>query len=566
MSTYIDSTTTPIGQFLYSVSALRVPQFQRGYAWTDEEVKQLWLDITEAMEADEAEYFLGPMVLKNAGSHLEIIDGQQRIATIYTILSIIAKVLSDNNEDERADWITQEYFGKKDIVSMELHPKFQMNEVNDPVFQKHVVFPSDEKTIKAAAKGLLKKDPNYLLLQAISVLGELIHQRCFAGQDFDLQSLISIERYLRQHVYVLLLTVADEAVAYVIFETLNDRGRGLTTMDLLKNHVFEKADNLRGEARTHWAIIRENLADIDPSERFLYHYWTSIHGRTSKSQLFRSMRKGVTNPKTAVAFVRDLSKASKLYAAFSVPGHSQWDDYDQRTRDNLETLNLLDAQQALPILMAAAEKFTETEFGKLTDYLVVMAIRYNLIGEQRTGVLSNYYVEIPKKIRSGEIIRASKVAREVRSIYPTDDDFREAFTTKVLRDSRKARYLLMEIERHASGGSSRIESDPKKVNLEHVLPLNPSSQWKDTLDSLGPDLVREYTYRLGNLALVPATANRGLGSKNFERKKQLLYSNETDVHFTALIAQYNHWLKQDIEDRQAKLAEEAVKTWRIEVL
>jgi hypothetical protein len=352
----------------------------------------------------------------------------------------------------------------------------------------------------------------------------------------------------------------------VIFETLNDRGRGLTTMDLLKNHVFDKASGQLEVVKAQWAIIRENLADIDPSERFLYHYWSSLHGRTSKSQLFRLMRKGIINPSTAVAFARDLAKASKLYSAFSIPGHTYWDEYDQRTHDNLETLNLLDAQQALPILLAAAEKFTETEFSKLTDHLVVMAVRYNLIGEQRTGVLANYYVEMPKKIRSGEINKAAKVAREIRPIYPTDEDFKHAFSTKVLKDSGKARYLLMEIEKQVTSGTRRIERDPKKVNLEHILPRNPSQDWNDTVKSIGQDLLPDYINRLGNLALVSAIPNRGIGSKSFVKKKELLYSKENDIVYTAIVASYDSWLKNDIEDRQRRLAEEATKVWRIDFI
>lgn len=567
MSTYIDSDTLPIGEFMSSANALRVPMFQRNYAWTDEEVKQLWLDITEAIDNNESEYFLGPMVLKESSSYREIIDGQQRVATVYVILSIIRRILRSNGDNDRADWFDNEYFGKKDIMTLELQPKFQMNEINDPIFQKYILTDKDENSIRAATKGLLKKDTNYLLLQAIITIWDLLKERqlSFSGQEFDLQSLLAIERYLRQHVYVLLLTVTDEADAYVIFETLNDRGRGLTTMDLLKNHVFEKAIGQLDYVRSQWAIIRENLSDIDPSQRFLYHYWSSIHGRTSKSQLFRLMRKDITNPRTATTFVRDLSKASKLYAAFSIPGRTYWNDYDQQTRDNLEILNLLDAQQAMPILLAAAEKFNEVEFSKLTEYLVVMAVRYNLIGEQRTGVLANYYVEIPKKIRSGELMKSAKVAREFRLIYPSDEDFISAFSKKVLRDARKARYLLMEIEKYEAGGSRQIVDDPKKVNLEHILPRNPSQDWADTVNSIGHEFLQEYINRIGNLALVSTVPNKGLGSKNFAIKKNLLYSKENDIKYTALIANYSTWLKDDIEKRQQILANQAVNVWRIDV-
>jgi uncharacterized protein with ParB-like and HNH nuclease domain len=568
MTAYIDSETIPIGEFLSNADSLRVPTFQRNFAWTEEEVKQLWFDITEAMDNGDNDYFLGPMVIKNSINHSEFIDGQQRIATIYIILSVIRRILSSNGDNDRAVWFNNEYFGKKDIYTLEIQPKFQMNEVNDPFFQKFIVGDGDEDDIRADLKNFLKKDTNYLLLHAIITMLSLLRsrQKSFSGKEFDLQSLLAIERYLRKHVYVLLLTVSDEAEAYVIFETLNDRGRSLTTMDLLKNHIFEKAGSQLDIVKDQWGILRENLVDIDPSERFLYHYWSSLHGRTSKSQLFRIMRKNITTPRSAVTFSRELSQAAKFYSAFVNPGHIYWADYDQRTRDNLDILRLLDAQQSLPILLAAVEKFSENEFSKLTDFLVVMAVRYNLIGELRTGVLANYYVEIPKKIRSGELHKCSKVVRELRLIYPEDSDFKQAFSNKVLKDSQKARYILSEIEKQAVGGSFQLIDDPKKINIEHIFPQNPSQDWKDTINSIGADFLQEYTYRIGNLALVTTTSNRGLGSKSFEKKKEQMYSKETEIKFTYHLKDFSTWLKDDIQKRQSLLADEAVKTWRVDIL
>jgi len=136
MSTYINSDMVPIGQFLSNATALKVPTFQRNYAWTDEEVRQLWIDITEAPDMDQAEYFLGPMVLKQNADHLEIIDGQQRIATVYVILSVVRRILRENGDNERADWFNNTYFGKQDVATLERQPKFYMNEINNPFFQK----------------------------------------------------------------------------------------------------------------------------------------------------------------------------------------------------------------------------------------------------------------------------------------------------------------------------------------------------------------------------------------------------------------------------------------------
>ena len=302
-TTYINSTTIPIGKFLKDAKLIKVPTFQRSFAWTDDDVKQLWDDIIEAIDTGQSQYFLGPMVLKQQENYFEIIDGQQRIATIYCILSGIRNILRQQNtkdEIERSDLLDRDYFGEKDISTLEMLPKFQMNEVNDPFFQKYVVADADSNAIANASKGLLKKDTNYLLIQTILNVREFLanQQKDFSGQEFDLQTLLKIHTFLRDSVYVLLLVVADEADAYVIFETLNDRGRGLSTMDLLKNHIFNKAGGNLDIVKSHWTIMRDNLSDIDPNDRFAYHFWTSVHGRTSKPQLFRLMRPSVISPKT----------------------------------------------------------------------------------------------------------------------------------------------------------------------------------------------------------------------------------------------------------------------------
>jgi len=277
------------------------------------------------------------------------------------------------------------------------------------------------------------------------------------------------------------------------------------------------------------------------------------------------MRPKVKSPKTSVEFAKQLSEAAKLYSSLNNPGDAFWDEYDQRTIESIDTLNLLDAQQAMPILMAAAQTFTPTEFSKLSEILVVMAIRYNLIGELRTGVLANYYVDIPPKIRNGELNKSAKVFRAIKPIYPNDMDFEEAFSTKILRDAAKARYLLIEIEKFASDGKVIISADPKKVNLEHVYPQKPSQEWKGMLASLGDDDPKKWIYRIGNLALLSAPVNKGYKGKGFDVKKNMCYKKENIIKFTSILGKYDTWLKSDIEDRQRKLAKIALKVWRVDI-
>ena len=99
LSTSIDSKMEQIGEFLNKVKELRVPANQRDFAWTDAEIQKFWSDITQALDNGQPDFFLGPMVLKKDGEVLEIIDGQQRIATVYIILSVIRRVLRKNGDN-----------------------------------------------------------------------------------------------------------------------------------------------------------------------------------------------------------------------------------------------------------------------------------------------------------------------------------------------------------------------------------------------------------------------------------------------------------------------------------
>jgi len=565
MSTYINSEVTPIGKLLGSDAIIKVPEFQRNYAWTDEEVKQLWQDIIEAMESSQKEYFLGPVVFKTTDFGYEVIDGQQRITTILLILSSIRKKFRENGDNNRADWFSNKFFGEKDIYTMENKPKFHMNEVNDPYFQQFIIADYPDHKIRTHIKTLLKKDSNYLLLQALLTINESIEGRIkeISSSEFSIEVLLGIHNFLCDQLQILLLTVKDEADAYVIFETLNDRGRGLNTMDLLKNHLFGHAKSYINQVKANWQLMRDTLSEIDPTEKFVYHFWTSKNGRTSKNNLFRIMRDDIGTSKNSLAFSKDILEGSKIYSALNISNHPFWLNHDQRTRNNLEVLKILDAQQALPILMAGATKFSPEEFSKLTQILVVMAIRYNLIGEQRTGVLANYYSEIPPKIFNSELTKAAKVFREVKPIYPNDSDFKDAFLKKSIRDSKKARYILTEIEVFLSNDITTIVNDPRKVNLEHILPRNPGSEWKETINSIPLEEQIEYTYKLGNLALMSSGNNKGLGAKGFQSKKEIFASEP--IHFTKSISEYEVWTKETIEKRQEEMADVAVKVWKIDI-
>jgi uncharacterized protein with ParB-like and HNH nuclease domain len=561
MANFIETDMLPISKYLATSKIIRVPEFQRSYAWTEEEVSQLWDDVVEAIQNQKSEYFIGPIVVKISDNHLELIDGQQRLTTALIIISIIRRIFRFKGDDPRADWFRNKFFGEQDVITLRTSEKFFMNEENNEAFRQFVIADSTKDAIKEKQKKLLKKNSNYLLLQSINMLWDLIEKYCNNNSD----KLLEIHNYLSEKVKILVLSVQDEADAYVIFETLNDRGRSLDTLDLLKNHLFSKSKNHLPEIKSKWSEVKENLLNIDPKNSFLSHFWSSFHGRSSKTGLFRTIRDQIDTASQAVDFANKIANASRIYAALQNPSSSYWDEYNEETRNNLLTLRLLDSQQSLPILMAAAENFDFNEFQKLTKTLVVMAVRYNLIGEERTGVSSNYYSDIPKKIRSGEYSKSAHIFRHLKPIYPNDTDFKSSFLNKTISDTKRARYLLIEMENMLSGNEKVVNSDPEKVNLEHIMPKQSNQYWNQEETNIENDLRPFYVNKLGNMALVSKDRNKRVGSKSFEEKKQQLFSLQTEFFLTKSISAYDKWNKKSIDHRQELLAEHAVKTWRIDI-
>ena len=563
MTNFIQTDMLTVGDYLAQTKEIRVPEYQRSYAWTDDEVSQLWEDFLDSMDNKQPDYFIGPIVVKTAsvGATVEVIDGQQRLTTVLIIIGVLQRIFRTNGDPQRATLLSEKYFGEKDFVTLKPSEKFVMNEENSDTFRRYVAQEASREQIKNEQKKYIKKNSNYLLLQSILVVWDQLDH--LAGESADLKKLMEFYAYLTQHVQILVLSVEDEADAYTIFETLNDRGRSLDTLDLLKNHLFSKAKSKLSEVRSKWGAVREVLQELDPKNRFLNHFWLSLHGRTPKTGLFRAMRDHIDNSSAAVAFSIELAEAARIYAALQTPSSPHWDSHEPTVSKNIATLNLLDAQQALPILLAADVCFTKVEFRKLTDILVVMAIRYTFIGEERTGVAANYYSEVPARIRSKEYSKAAHVFKHLKPIYPSDATFEAAFKVKATTDTRRARYIFAGLENKQANKEKIVNTSADVVNLEHVMPKNQNEHWAPKVTQIPADEYSYYANRLGNLALLSRAKNKSAGSDAFAKKKVEIYLT-SEFATTKAIGIYDKWNRESIEARQADLATIAVKTWRIE--
>ncbi|TMO62202.1 DUF262 domain-containing protein [Pseudoalteromonas aurantia] len=551
-----------------------IPQYQRSYAWDDTNIQTFWQDIKESIEEERDRYFIGPIVSKSVGEkEVEVIDGQQRLTTSLMLISIVRRICLykyEENEAENRSYydfygiLSSRFLVTGSLLSENGNNRYQMNEENDTIYTDFIVSDVTKEDILAERKKYKKADSNYKLLDANLRLWEFIEN--YVGRDLDLNLLKNIAVYVLEKLQVLNISVSDESDAYLIFETINDRGRELDTMDLVKNLLFSRVKGATFEkVKNNWIRMQEQLSSMSTANDFLYNFWTSYKGRASKQNLFTQIREHIKSTKhSALDFSNDITQAARVYSAINNPSDSYWDEFSKETRHSLLVLKELSAKVIHPIIMSALITFDKDEFNKLLKYLIIFQVRYVLIAENHTGKYSNAVSVIPALIKEKNIKKAIKVAKLLKEedVYINDQEFTDAF--KLLTCSTKrAKYILSAIEENQTGTLKVVNNDGLVVNIEHILPQEMSPEWTTEVTGIIKAEYDTWAMRLGNMVLSCSKLNKEAARKKFKDKKGILLKQAKDIKTTAYLENIESWNKKEIEKRQIELAKQALNVWSI---
>jgi hypothetical protein len=174
-------------------------------------------------------------------------------------------------------------------------------------------------------------------------------------------------------------------------------------------------------------------------------------------------------------------------------------------------------------------------------------------------MLDTQYSLRAMEVGTKQITTAAELAKKMESYVPTDGEFEEAFTNVRVSRIHLARYYLRALEKTVKGLPQPeyvANEDVADITLEHVLPLNPGRDWK-----VDDDEAQAAQKLLGNMVLIRANQNREMANLGFDAKRAALAKSGYDL--TKQVSKYKSWTRDDIRDRQAKLAKLAVKTWPV---
>lgn len=529
-----------------------VPPNQRSFKWTTEHVEELLGDIEEAMSDDADEHFVGTMVMKDGDPAHAVLDGQQRLATISLLVSALANGLEELGEEKRADGIRRDYLVRYDVDADEDLPRLRLNAEDDPFFRACIAGTAVEPDGSAPTS-------HRLLFAARVATQKWVRERIERANNPE-EWLLELRRFVDDGVKAVRIRVSDEADAYRLFETLNDRGLDLTIADLLKNFLLSRAGERHDSVLASWKRTIDGLLPFGGEERlptYLRHYWSSKYEVVRDKDLYRKIRERITSRARAVDLASDLATDSYYYGATLSGDHEFWQGYPSSTRDSIRTLNDLGLDQFRPLLLPALRELNQNTVASLVPRLVAWNVRLLVVGGGGGGVMESNYGSIGREIRHGRLKSVATIVKRA-TFVPRDDAFEARFATISISKHSLARYYLARLEGAAVGNPELIPNpNADELNLEHVLPKSPEKNWPDVTS----DEHDAFARRLGNLALLQADENDKLGNAGFAEKKSALARSK--LQLTAMIAGEADWGPSQIDSRQRELAGLASKTWPI---
>jgi hypothetical protein len=538
---------------------LIVPPNQREYSWEREDhVETLFDDLTKAISENAAEYFLGTIVaVEKTPGVLEIVDGQQRLATTVIFLCALRDYLKDV-EQKVADHINTSFLSELDLTTKDDVPKLQLNALDNEFFSS---------LVKTGSVSAPQKPSHQRILDAFEAANKHIKKLVAAIRDKKdhVDILIKWISFIEHKALVVLLAVDNSSNAYKMFETLNDRGLKTSQADLVKNYLFGQSGDVRlSEAQQKWSLMRgalDSTFENDIVVIFLRHVLIMERGHLRESEVLDETESVARGSTKALSFLDRLEKYSNTYAALVSPGHDRWNRYPDSVNQAIMTLNQFKVQPMQPLLLAIAEKFPVNKASEAMKFLISLSVRLIIAFSTRSGSIEEALAETANLIFLDKITDTKGIKSNLSNITPKNPDFEDSFSTATVSKASFARYYLRSLEMALKDQPDPLfipNADKETISLEHILPEKPQDNWKQ----FNQDEVDTYSRRIGNLALLVKKSNSDLRSADFETKKKV-YAQSGGYDLTTQIVKLDEWTVEKIVERQKILAKLALKAWPI---
>ena len=601
-----EATRNPMNGILISLNhfllrdwLFEIPIYQRGYAWEEENLRDLWDDL---YYLGGREHYFGTILLKKAEKpsaraglktfeHFEVIDGQQRLTTTLILLrELISQMKELGDEDIRPQVSKLE----EDYIVYLDHYKLTIGGEDASFFRDSILAGASVAAPRTGAQERLRNAQAFFRNQ-------FARQRK-QEQNGYLKFLIEFKNRI-DRLEVMLYCVPSNAEAVRMFETVNDRGRPLTDLEKTKSILMYAAYLVVDDPQTLktrlselndyfsqiyrcFKEIEEGLGLRDPGEIQRYHHIffsgpkdSHKHMRLLKDLL---MRKSREDPESCQTYIPAYTRS--LWNAFDTMRDIAECSQERNTLGRtIHRLFLVGGIAHLyPLLIVAWQNYREDPQRKEILHLfeafvfrVYRVVRYR----SHTGRAS--FEWLARKVHRDNLTVADFVQRlrELNLEYVSDDAFRRHLSETHCYPNlgtRTIKYLLAEYEmkRRAEEGEplppDLVQILSPECETEHILPQHPAGG----MDQDEAAAHEKIVHRLGNLTLASKEWNRKMGNRAFNEKRDGRHDGEPDrkkicyrnsiLRVQRDLAKWEQWNESSIQERGAAIIAFALERWRID--
>jgi hypothetical protein len=367
---------------------------------------------------------------------------------------------------------------------------------------------------------------------------------------------------------IIYIDLDNEDDAYLIFETMNTRGKDLEPSDLIKGHLtklLKPANKNVDLAKDSWnklvSTIEDSNADLNVTS-FLHHYWLSRHEYVTVKKMYRDFKNKIKK-EHAKALLAELLQDGVIYRQLQETSFRKWKNEERALKESLDALGIFRVKQPLPMMLAVMHLYDAGDLPLKYVARVLAALEnfhfiFTAVTSQRSsgGISFMYALHARQLVVANDLATKQKVIAaliaKLKERIPPYQEFeanfkRLSFSNQFTKQRRLIRYVLRKFDQ---AGNSGVVIDYDQMTIEH-------------LASQSSGLPMSIYANIGNLLFAEKGFNaRTLKNKTFLEKKALL--DKSKIHLDKSIEKATSWGKPEVEIRAREMSKSAYdEIWKI---
>ena len=537
-----------------------IPAYQRNYTWTAaKEVNQLIDDLKEVLKGKYSKHFIGIMIYLEKSINpfrreRAIIDGQQRLTTIFLALYAIKDLLLAHGMEDEARQLESSYL----INSINKDIKFKLKPLvsDDLVYQKIVT--GDIESVTETDSNVYK---NFLFLK--KKIAELANSYSLLNEILP-----SINK-----LYLVCVPITEDDYPQKIFESINATGEKLTASDLIRNFILMPIESqTQDEYYTkYWKNLETLVSSNSKKLEAFFRFFLMAKNRTliNKTAVYYAFTNWYKD-NIADYGIEGIFKEIIAYAQyFNNIYLRDLQDLEVELREPFFEFREILSDMPAPLMLelyaihstkdsAGKDKISAADFGQIISITNSYLMRRALAGMD-TSDISRYFPTLLKEVLSDcngdysnivEVFKKNLVNRNRGNSQQMPDD--KTVRDRILNANMYSLRLWLQIFfKKLESTDNPAPVDFSKLSIEHLMPQTATPEWYSAL-GVDKETYDRNIHRLGNLTLAAKPDNSKMGNKVWEYKNKVL-SSTSHLKLNEAILAKEQWTIKDIDDRTESL-------------